>query len=155
MDRFYVYELVDPRDGAVFYVGKGQGKRVRQHVRDAARGRIGNSAKHARIAAILAAGAKPQELIVATFDDEDDALEHEADLIQRYGLENLTNMRPRGAPSAGETFPERVQRLIAEAKGDICRARSDEAVEFHRESVRLGVMLLAKHAEMVKAGTWR
>ncbi len=29
--RWYVYELVDPRDQAVFYVGKGAGKRVDAH----------------------------------------------------------------------------------------------------------------------------
>ncbi len=31
----YVYALVDPRDDAIFYVGKGQGDRVYQHARHA------------------------------------------------------------------------------------------------------------------------
>lgn len=34
--RWYVYELVDPRDQAVFYVGKGAGKRVDAHEAEAA-----------------------------------------------------------------------------------------------------------------------
>jgi hypothetical protein len=28
---FYVYELVDPRDGAAFYIGKGSGNRKSAH----------------------------------------------------------------------------------------------------------------------------
>src|SRR4051794_4472845 len=28
---FYVYRLIDPRDGVTFYVGKGQGDRIFQH----------------------------------------------------------------------------------------------------------------------------
>lgn len=30
--RFYVYRLIDPRNGQTFYVGKGKGNRVFQHV---------------------------------------------------------------------------------------------------------------------------
>ena len=33
--KHYVYRLVDPRDGHTFYVGKGQGDRIFDHVRDA------------------------------------------------------------------------------------------------------------------------
>lgn len=29
----YVYRLIDPRNGETFYVGKGKGNRVFQHVR--------------------------------------------------------------------------------------------------------------------------
>ena len=34
--RFYVYELIDPRDGKVFYIGKGQGRRIYGHEAEAA-----------------------------------------------------------------------------------------------------------------------
>ena len=30
----YVYKLIDPRDGSIFYIGRGVGNRVFQHVRD-------------------------------------------------------------------------------------------------------------------------
>ena len=32
--RTYVYRLIDPRNGEIFYVGKGQGNRVFSHIRD-------------------------------------------------------------------------------------------------------------------------
>jgi hypothetical protein len=32
---FYVYRLIDPRDGRTFYVGKGNGNRIFQHVAEA------------------------------------------------------------------------------------------------------------------------
>ena len=33
--KYYVYRLIDPRDGQTFYVGKGKGNRVFAHVNDA------------------------------------------------------------------------------------------------------------------------
>ena len=30
---WYVYRLIDPRDGSTFYVGKGKGNRVFAHMR--------------------------------------------------------------------------------------------------------------------------
>lgn len=31
--QFYVYRLIDPRNGETFYVGRGRGNRVFDHVR--------------------------------------------------------------------------------------------------------------------------
>jgi hypothetical protein len=33
--NWYVYRLIDPRNGETFYVGKGQGDRIFQHVKAA------------------------------------------------------------------------------------------------------------------------
>ena len=39
---YYVYRLIDPRDGQTFYVGKGKGNRVFAHVNDALNGNYDN-----------------------------------------------------------------------------------------------------------------
>ena len=33
--NWYVYRLIDPRNGETFYVGKGRGNRIFAHVKDA------------------------------------------------------------------------------------------------------------------------
>ncbi|AHI27618.1 hypothetical protein H845_3717 (plasmid) [Komagataeibacter xylinus E25] len=40
---YYVYRLVDPRNGETFYVGKGKGNRVFQHAVGARVEKEGNS----------------------------------------------------------------------------------------------------------------
>lgn len=88
MFPFYVYELVDPRDGAVFYVGKGKGRRVEAHERQAAKGV--SSDKCDRIREIWAAGLSVQRVEVAYFKDEASAYDFEAERIAEYVT--LTNV---------------------------------------------------------------
>lgn len=39
MTEFFVYDLIDQRDGGVFYVGKGKGNRPFHHEREALAGK--------------------------------------------------------------------------------------------------------------------
>lgn len=91
---FYVYELIDPRDGAVFYVGKGQGDRAQSHEKEAKKG--SNSAKCRKIRDIIASGFTPEIAIVKRFCGEKEAFAFEIGRIRARGLENLTNVRPGG-----------------------------------------------------------
>lgn len=91
---FYVYTLVDPRDGAVFYVGKGKGDRLSQHEAEARKGKPG--AKCERIRAIWADGVEVVRKRVAHFATETAALREEERLIREIGLRNLTNIAPGG-----------------------------------------------------------
>lgn len=100
---FYVYELFDPADGAVFYVGKGKDDRVGDHEREARRGVV--HPKCDRIRKIWARKAEVGRRIVQEFQDESAAYEFEASLIARYGIENLTNIGPGGG---GSKRPETV-----------------------------------------------
>lgn len=59
---YYVYRLVDPRDGATFYVGKGTGNRVFQHAAEAL-GENADTLKIGRIRDIRANGASVQHVI--------------------------------------------------------------------------------------------
>lgn len=88
--RFYVYRLIDPRNGETFYVGKGKGNRVFQH----AAGELpedsdADSAKLARIRQIKLAGFKVQHVIHRHGMESATAIEVEAVLIDAYpGLTN-------------------------------------------------------------------
>lgn len=57
---FYVYACIDPRDESVFYIGKGIGTRVTDHLVDKT-----ESEKVARIRDLRAAGCEPRIDILA------------------------------------------------------------------------------------------
>ncbi|RZU98275.1 GIY-YIG nuclease family protein [Spiribacter vilamensis] len=83
---YYVYELRDPRDNAVFYVGKGTRDRVDFHDEG------DESDKQRRIAAIKASGHEVTRVIVARVETEAEAFAVETVLIKwTYGFDHLTN----------------------------------------------------------------
>lgn len=104
--KYYVYELADPRDERVFYVGKGCGNRVSQHVKDAKKGAVGLKSDFIReileepICEVI-------ERIVRRFDDEDKAYACEKRLIAKYGLENLANIAEGGRSMTSAEFHKR------------------------------------------------
>ena len=61
--EWYVYALVDPRDGRIFYIGKGKGNRVFAHAADAIDGDH-ETEKLQLIREILAAGKEVDTLIL-------------------------------------------------------------------------------------------
>lgn len=87
---YFVYELIDPRCGSVFYVGKGKGRRPHQHQKEATKGVAGR--KCDRIRDILASGEEPSVRIVKRFADELDAYGEEVFHIASIGIANLTNV---------------------------------------------------------------
>ncbi|MFV9503381.1 MAG: LEM-3-like GIY-YIG domain-containing protein [Oscillochloridaceae bacterium umkhey_bin13] len=87
--NFYVYRLIDPRNGETFYVGKGQGNRVFSHARAEITGDA-ISDKLKRIHEIRLAGFEVSHVIHRHGMDAKTALEVEAALIDAYpGLTNL------------------------------------------------------------------
>jgi len=89
--KWYVYRLIDPRNGETFYVGKGHGNRVFAHIRAAADlegDELPNKIK--RIHAIQLAGFEVSHVIHRHGMSEETALEVEAALIDAYpGLTNI------------------------------------------------------------------
>jgi hypothetical protein len=72
--KFYVYIYIDPRNGEVFYVGKGRGNRAFEHLKDRSETR-----KVIRIAEIRDAAKKPEiKILIHGLPDEDAALKVEA-----------------------------------------------------------------------------
>ncbi len=92
--KYYVYRLVDPRTYQTFYVGKGCGDRVFQHVRNvkALFDEIedADTLKSQQIAEILGSGKQVITLIHRRGLTEKEAFEVEAALIDCYpGLTNI------------------------------------------------------------------
>ena len=84
---YYVYLYVDPRDGKVFYIGKGKDERCLDHLFE-----DDDHPKVKRIREIFAAGMEPQiEMLAHGLRSEQEAYNIEAAAIGLLGLENLTN----------------------------------------------------------------
>lgn len=89
---YYVYRLIDPRNGRTFYVGKGKGNRVFAHVHEdlkAGNDEDSESLKLETLSAIRNAGLKVLHVVHRHGMDENTALEVEAALIDAIpGLDN-------------------------------------------------------------------
>ena len=90
---FYVYRLIDPRNGETFYVGKGKGNRVFAHVAgELEAGADELSEKLQRIREIRLAGFDVAHVIHRHGLDSRTAIEVEAALIDAYpGVTNITS----------------------------------------------------------------
>ena len=93
--QYYVYRLIDPRDGQTFYIGKGRGNRIFAHVAGALNGYWEEnedelSAKIQQIREIHHSGLSVIHIIQRFGLTENEAFEVEAALIDCFpGLTNL------------------------------------------------------------------
>ena len=94
---FYVYLLVDPRDGSIFYVGKGKNKRALSHL-SLSQAKTINVPKSETIIAIRCAGLKPSVFVFASDLAEDDAFRIESALIKAFA-ESICNIAGGVTPS--------------------------------------------------------
>ena len=119
--QYYVYRLIDPRNGQTFYVGKGKGNRVFAHVNDALDGFDGIkyndpneddvSNKIKQIREIKNAGLEVIHVIQRYGLTEKEAFEVEAALIDCYG--ELTNLQQGHSSDRGVNNAEVLQRELS------------------------------------------
>lgn len=102
--RYYVYALRDPRNGRVFYIGKGIGDRINAHVREAGKNPESERAKLRTITEIEAGGLRVDLLFLRTgIHDEHTAFAVEQAVIDAFAADGhqLTNL-VRGHDSGSE-----------------------------------------------------
>ena len=91
---YYVYQLIDPRNNSIFYVGKGKNNRMYVHENYVKRGRLPNGNKNLfeKIKEIKDLELNIIYTKVFETDDEKLAYEYENMLINKIGKENLCNV---------------------------------------------------------------
>lgn len=90
--KYYVYYLQDPVTDRIFYVGKGKGNRVFQHVNEAFV-TTRKSDKLETIREIKNRGDKVKSMILRHGLTEESAFEVEASIIDFVGINNLSNLQ--------------------------------------------------------------
>lgn len=146
---WYVYRLIDPRDGSTFYVGKGKGNRVFAHMRGEVAIADDNellSNKLKQLREIRLAGLEVIHVIHRHgMADEKTAYEVEAALIDAYpGLTNIMN----GAGS-NEYGAAHIKELIA--------TYQPETVVFQHKVLMISVNRSSKDVDLYDAVrfSWR
>jgi uncharacterized protein len=91
----YVYILIDPRDLEIFYVGKGKGNRINEHIRGVFKENKKESEKNKRIDEIIKAWNEVKQVIVRHWlSSENEAFQIECSIIDIFLLQwhKLTNI---------------------------------------------------------------
>jgi hypothetical protein len=112
--KWYVYRLIDPRNGETFYVGKGRSDRVFQHAKGALKTSEDEDTaelKSSRIKKILALGLDVGHVIHRhNIETEEVAFQIEAALIDAYpGLTNEV-----GGHESGDYGCRHVEEIVAD-----------------------------------------
>ena len=90
MEKYYVYCHKNPTTNEIFYVGKGNGNRVYQHIQESQSAEGYENIKLDRIKSIGIANV--EHIILRHGVDEKTAFEIEAAVIDLIGISNLTNL---------------------------------------------------------------
>ncbi|NVN96528.1 MAG: hypothetical protein HXX18_14735 [Bacteroidetes bacterium] len=89
---YYVYSLSDPRTGSIFYIGKGCGNRINQHLIGALKEKTKETEKIKKIRDIQSAGLEVGLVILRHGLTEEEAFQVESTLIDFVGIKNLSNI---------------------------------------------------------------
>ena len=110
VNGYYVYALINPETDRIIYIGKGKGRRMFTHVREAKGSNIPTTSlkKYKALRDLVEAGITPVETVLFCTDTEGEAYRLERGLISGIGLKNLSNSVP------GAMCPAQRDKLRAE-----------------------------------------
>lgn len=121
---YYLYHLIDPRTDKVFYVGKGKDKRVYQHKLQAIKHKHQNKKLENKINSIIKHGFQPIERKVAFSFQEDFIFDLEILYIERFGLDNLCNLKGGGeGGSPSEETKKKISQSLKNTLDDAVKTR--------------------------------
>jgi hypothetical protein len=131
MNNYYVYQLIDPRLGKPFYVGEGKNQRAWSHQKFASG--CNNPHKDQVIRKIQSLGLKVGVELIATNLTKPQSIQFEAQLIEKIGIENLTNIcknaNPPILPGEQNGFYGKTHTDVNKKKcGDANRGRNTKTV---------------------------
>jgi hypothetical protein len=89
---YYVYLLADPRNNKIFYVGKGKGNRINQHLLGALNNKTKETSKIKKIREIEKSDFEVKHYILRHELTEKEAFEVESAIIDVLGKDKLTNL---------------------------------------------------------------
>lgn len=121
-NKFYIYNLIDPKDNIPFYVGKGYGNRMYSHEKEVKRGICPNRNSYLfnSIKKILDSGMKIIYKKIKENLSELDSFKLELEEIKKYGRRNngsgiLCNMSDGGEGMSGYKHTEISRKKISES----------------------------------------
>lgn len=154
--QYYVYRLIDPRDGETFYVGRGNGDRVFCHVRE----ELGNAEdlpnyKLQCIREIRNAGLEVGHVIHRHGMDDKTAREVEAALIDAYpGAANLVtgeDSNERGVMHVQEIIERyKAEEVVFEHKAIVITVNRSAAQRNLYDAVRFAWVVDPRKAEQAE-----
>lgn len=123
---YYVYEIIDHRNNLPMYVGKGSGDRKDKHVQKVRLGMVSENRYKDKVIRDIykETGRYPDSVIVAEFENEDDAYTFETSLIEEYGVYKegglLTNILKENKPPnhAGRKRSDETRAKLADRCGE-------------------------------------
>jgi hypothetical protein len=117
--KYYIYLYIDPRDGRIFYVGKGNCNRAFAHLNEQS-----EKSKEIKIRDMRAEGYEPRiEILVHGIETDEEARKIEASVIDLIKIENLTNsIRGYEAREFGRMSVEQIIATYAAEKANIVDA---------------------------------
>lgn len=147
--QYYVYRLIDPRNGETFYVGKGKGNRVFEHARgDTEEDSL--SEKTARIRSVKIAGFELAHVIHRHGLDEETAFHVEAALIDAYpGISNIVD--GHGNSDLGAMHASEIIRKYATPTADFTDKKV-LLISVNRSALETSIYEATRHARRLSPG---